>query len=91
MKARSKLCHAAAFVLVGWYLMVPPASYPKDGSFFIRADLPIRHWAQLDSFDTADKCEAALKQLSRDDVPIMAAKARSGRCIASDDPRLKEK
>lgn len=39
--------HAAAFALVGWYLMIPP------GKEFMA---PLGYWVQEVSFDTAKEC-----------------------------------
>jgi len=89
-----KLRHAAApaLALVGWYLMVPPLDNLKA---------PISAWEISASYDTAEQCsleqqrffDTATKQRS-----LNLGKLRAGneailhaQCIATDDPRLKEK
>lgn len=71
-----KLSHAAALALVGWYLMLPPVS--SDGR--IQKDAPLSDWYIFSSFDTKEACEKE-RQVS----------GVSAICVASDDPRLKEK
>lgn len=58
-----KLCHAAAFALVGWYLMLPPphTEYAQSGQILdVRADdeAPLSEWAIARSYDTAAQCMA---------------------------------
>lgn len=88
-----KLCHAAALVLVGWYLMMPPLNRNlPDG---VDTDAPLSRWVYLGSFDTASECnEFALRSASE----YKAAGDKESeilmfldRCIATDDPRLKKK
>jgi hypothetical protein len=61
--------HAAAFALVGWYLMVPPlvALEPVNGKcsqdFQTMLELQLSDWSVDDEFDTAKQCEVAKKQL----------------------------
>jgi hypothetical protein len=54
------LRHNAALALVGWYLMVPPASGSK---------LPISQWEQLGNFDKIDDCEDMQKFARAPDGP----------------------
>jgi hypothetical protein len=91
-----KLRHAAALVLVGWYLMVPPT---KDANQ-IDPSVRLPKWVVLRAFDTANACNEAQDQLryrvSRLNLQIPVASAVSeaaefSQCISSDDPRLKEK
>jgi len=94
---------AAALALVGWYLMLPPEQ-GGQGSF--NPSAPLREWFLAGSFDTPDACqqrqtkewarwfEAASKHertKERDKADMMSAWYNFGKCIASDDPRLKEK
>jgi hypothetical protein len=47
------LRNAAAFALVGRYLMIPPwASYGK-----FDADAPLSRWKQSNAYDSAAECE----------------------------------
>ena len=83
--------HAAALVLLGWYLMVPPST---DGgkSFDVRA--PLSRWSDMDSFDTARECKNALGREASQTakrfglLSVEALREGGSRCIASDDPRL---
>ena len=77
-----KLRHTAvALALLGWYLMTPP----QTKFWWIgpqRSDnaAPLSQWANVQSFDKAQLCEAAR----------MATQVQAGAmCIATDDPRLK--
>jgi hypothetical protein len=95
--------HAAALALVGWYLMVPPWNGPD--SFDEKA--PFNTWEQIDVYDSATDCSRyRVKDIEiiskssgllplRSDVGRDAKSVRNrlvaSRCIASDDPRLKEK
>jgi hypothetical protein len=68
---------AAALALwVGWYLMLPPVS--SDGR--IQKDARLSDWYIFSSFETKEACEKE-RQVS----------SGSAICVASDDPRLKEK
>ena len=91
-----KTRHAVALVLVDWYLMVPPT---KDGNH-IDPFVTLPKWVVLRAFDTATACDEAQDQLrdriSHLNLQIPGAPAASGaaefsQCIASHDPRLKEK
>jgi hypothetical protein len=68
--ARTKLsllmrtCHAAALMLVGWYLMVP-VRFPNPT---VNPCLPLSQWTIFESFDTAAKCERKLRRLSLEEV-----------------------
>jgi hypothetical protein len=85
--------HAAALALVGWYLLVPVG----DGS------QPFRDWSHVGSYDTAKECEdAQLEFVNGAKGPHFVQHGTMTRerviegftlseCIASDDPRLKEK
>jgi hypothetical protein len=86
----TRLSHAAALALVGWYLMLP---FARDGK---ERDIPISQWVHIDSFDTATECREggfhaidSAKRHSASADRITAATAFE--CIETDDPRLKEK
>lgn len=84
----TRLRHAAALALVGWYLMVPPSHHLLA---------PIADWAHFDSYDSATECRDAQMDLmikSKDPdskMHRMMEAIAASECIASDDPRLKEK
>jgi len=86
--------HAAALVLVGWVLMLPPFienHRPPE----VNLNAPLAKWSIDGSFHTAQDCESAklaneaydrkqkyIPSLPRDEEAI---------CISTDDPRLKGK
>jgi hypothetical protein len=92
MKSR----HATALALFGWYLMIPPGRSQQDSA--PDADAPFNEWSIQASFDTAVECEKERNKF-RSGVHIKAGQKLSSssmmlldmECIASDDPRLKEK
>ncbi len=99
-----KLAHAAALALAGWYLLMPPMG--KLGGDVLLYE-PLSQWAHEGAYDTAAACEAARASAITDaqkilDLPnqgpyIATVRQQqynataSEQCIASDDPRLKEK
>lgn len=99
---RKLLAHLAALALVGWYLMAPPLvriptttgpSSPTPASA-----APLSRWKQIGQFDRAKDCEQALAKeqaIYQGEPGFMkdpdALASTYARCIASDDPRLKEK
>lgn len=95
---RMTVRHAAALALAGWYLMVPPYSSGRTGIRF-DFDAPLINWQLARSFDSAEDCEAfkleALKVSTEQGIKrsrkITTSVWSVGDCIASDDPRLKEK
>jgi hypothetical protein len=89
------LRHAAALALVAWYLMVPP--YTRG------PNLPLSKWSIYHRYDTPDECRLARSSITagllQDPPPDFAQRfgnnfksifARA-QCVATDDPRLKEK
>ena len=89
--------HAAAFALVGWYLITPPWMYRSEDlsrpvaqrHYEPNPDAPYSHWRIQEGFDSAEKCASVRKSWSG------AVSAENNWfyavCIASDDPRLKGK
>ena len=98
------LRHAAVLALVGWYLMAPPFDRV---TLTFRKDVPVSEWDNLNAvhlhwegeFDSENECEEFKTQTVRsyllnpehqgDGVPYQ--EFMLGECIASNDPRLKEK
>src|ERR1700719_4424993 len=90
--------HAAALALVVWYLMEPPT---RGAPVEILNDAPLSQWEFEDQYDSKAECEQAIpsdkevdemmKQCSNGDCAVTVGRLMNGRCVASDDPRLKEK
>lgn len=93
--------HAAVLALAVWYLLVPPHRICAGCSHYFQPDRPnasLDKWEKVHTYDTATKCKEGLlwyqkkaggwKLLKRPRVPYIST---YGQCIASDDPRLKEK
>jgi hypothetical protein len=84
--------HAAAFALVGWYLMLPL----RKGTTVL-VDAPIASWKHVDSFDSASECRDAALDFGSRAKKLFGANGdyttvnqwNLYQCIASDDPRLK--
>ena len=83
-----KIGHAAALALVGWYLVTPPWQKGKN-AVEEKLDAPLSKWIQSHAFDSAAECEALREQVikAQKDAGISVT---AERCVASDDPRLKE-
>ena len=99
--------HQVAFLgLMGWYLMLPPASQ-RNGMPWPDNKAPISQWTIAKSFDRANSCEAELdshrkgfkqiyRKMSHNNPQsefwerFYVAAAGEATCIATDDPRLNE-
>ena len=96
--------HAAALVLVIiWYLMMPPPYSSKTNPH----TAPLREWTLFGRYDSAQECSdkrtkmirvqsmALLSDLAEGvsdaNRPSLSLDFKHAQCIASDDPRLKEK
>lgn len=93
--------HAVALALVGWCLMVPPpvlhTSPPVD------LDAPLSEWRLFSVHNSAAECErglVAFYKLAKTELVanpgderdrIQFYQLESSQCVATDDPRLKEK
>jgi hypothetical protein len=96
--------HAAALVLVGWYLMVPPTSY-EDREPRVLSDAPLSAWKVLGTYDSVAECQRARMAGTQKAKTVtqlhpgwsgsyQAAFVKSwleALCMPTDDPRLKEK
>ena len=87
-----KSMHAAALGLVGWYLMAPPPQTFKNGQYLGTA---LGKWTREATFETEVECN---REISRGCHPFQDGDRYEAMgslcfslCIASDDPRLKEK
>ena len=89
--------HAAAFALVGWYLMVPPMAGNHTNP-----SAPLGSWRMTTgSYDTAVECRKVLEDSTRDAIKALqdphvlpftreaSLQFLDGACVATDDPRLK--
>ena len=52
-------CRLFAFLLIGWYLMLPPAGQ-RNGMLWPDMDAPISKWTIAKSFDSAKACKEKL-------------------------------
>jgi hypothetical protein len=88
-----------AYAGQGWYLLLPPLDGTTRPAKF-DPHAPLRVWDHFASFDSARDCEAQIRESSvkyfeqADNHPspeTLRAMFRGawGRCIASDDPRLR--
>jgi hypothetical protein len=93
------LRHAAALALVGWYLMMPPPRTVGD-HFETNFYAPLSKWTMIRRFDLQPQCEAAreaYQQKPTGNLIIMLgateaqATTKASRCVADDDPLLKDK
>ncbi len=94
-----KLRHAAALVLVGWYLMVPPL---VNAPYKVDTDAPVLYWKVYRTFPSEQECEkfqlwAQAKYEKTSDAPLgtikkgtraFARQMTFAQCIASDDRNL---
>jgi hypothetical protein len=84
--------HAASLALVGWYLMAAPPQSFRDNQYH---EAPLGEWIHKGTFHSEFECKQKLsngchevggKGMLGFEGPLCWA-----RCVASDDPRLKEK
>jgi hypothetical protein len=84
--------HAAALVLVGWYLLAPPL-YKGE----VDEKAPLEEWTVLQSFGTVTECSqwlsVLLNKAARDPSTRTIVKHRllAASCMSTDDPRLKKR
>ena len=95
--ASMKFRHAAAFALVGWYLIAPPMGSvesirnPATGFYDAYSTRPFGAWDIEGSYDTAAACRAAIDQANRRVRQDCTECSAVAVCIAADDPRLDSK
>jgi len=96
------LRHAAALALVGWYLLMPPMPVEPSGLLGppdLRA--PLSKWDQEGEYDHVGDCQSEIFQIRNYSLDSKIKPKNRGaanaalailnaRCIATDDPRLKE-
>jgi|HubBroStandDraft_5_1064220.scaffolds.fasta_scaffold275618_2 hypothetical protein len=94
-----KLCRTAGLALAGWYLLYPPWSANKNA---IDPKLPLARWYEVGTFDSLSDCETqkakVLEDLDRHthnpDMNKVVAQLKlrpQARCVAADDPQLKDR
>ena len=80
--------HVAALALLGWYVIMPPASSPDP-------NVPLSQWKIVKKFESELECKEQEEfwHLYAKQPPNNYDWARNPRsyaqCVASDDPRLK--
>jgi hypothetical protein len=87
--------HAAALALIGWYLMIPSSTLPSGVAY----KKPLSKWLIVRAFDTADDCQDFLATFFEDSRQKQALNLLEpayrdymfAECVATDDPRLKQK
>ena len=84
-----------ALALVGWYLLIPPwAVMGSEMRPIPDPDALLSKWVNEGNFDSAGVCDHALSQFlnaaQRKPLPDRS-RANFAQCVATDDPRLKEK
>jgi len=100
----NRLRHAAALALAAWYLVGPPQ---KGGPADFDTHAPLSKWKVIESSDNIGACERERMELQtrwyesagNDQVGTKAAEKDAvmliwlddAKCVASDDPGLKEK
>ena len=99
--------HAAALALVGWYFIMPPTRTSPKGIVNMDIKAPLSRWQIVGRFDSTKDCNESPDQLrkmqretenpnispveNRNEEGAMNILLAKSQCIASDDPRLKEK
>ena len=99
-----RLRHTVAIALTGWYLMVPPtgrnlrvglaaplSQWRTVGSFNSAGDCESGKRKGLPLLEERIKEKAGKAGVAAQDSDVQQLAGLSLRCIASDDPRLKEK
>jgi hypothetical protein len=76
--AAMRLRYTAALALAVWYLMRPPLPHLNPHAFHADTAARLARWIIVGTFPTQKECEAQRAN-------------PWDQCIASDDPRLKEK
>jgi hypothetical protein len=87
-----KFRHAAALVLVGWYLLMAPTfRNPQTDSFTVDLNAPLSAWDLVSSYYSAADCESAERDLVDTARLYPNVIAFYSLCVPSDDPRLMER
>lgn len=85
--------HAAALMLLGWYLMIPPST--NDKQVLWDTEAPLARWRIMHAADTAKECEDYFADFYAHTLAGQPARqrlfVRYAQCVASNDPRLNQK
>ena len=84
------LRHAAAVVLVGWSLIMPPLSQDRQ---LVEKNAPLARWDTIGTYDSAAACSHELDKLTavlagNISYSVIQRRVLAGKCIAADDPRI---
>jgi hypothetical protein len=83
------LSHAAVLALIGWYLMVPPP--PNNDYEQLAPKAALSSWVEIDDFSTLRQCKNGIERALNENVSAeIMVDFGLLRCVASNDPRLKE-
>jgi hypothetical protein len=86
-------CHVAAFTLAIWYLVTPPALFSSQNGQEIA---PMAQWRKVQTFPSEQDCNRARPGWSKLDPTSGTYRSfppedfYDARCVAADDPRLKQ-
>ena len=87
-----KLHHFAVLVSIGWYLMIPPPM--SSDRAMVDLNAPLSKWRVFSPYATARECaqgQVKYAELTKTGDKLQHRQFIAAQCIASDDPRLKEK
>ena len=101
-KSAMKYRHAAALVLVGWYLLMPPLI---NAPYKVDTEAPLTSWKVYQTFNTAEECRKSLLSMQakyqhsataptgsiKRGTRAFALQVEFAQCVASDSPVLKRK
>jgi hypothetical protein len=86
-----KLRHAAALMLIGWYLMLPPFDRNRERD----PSAPISRWTIAERYDALAKCSKAQAQRLKHWVNLgdeqMVDEFGQSVCVPTDDSRLRSR
>ena len=83
-----KLRHAAALLLLGWYLLIPSPAMVEAR----RTGPPLSRWYHLGVYDTKDDCANMIAtKLAQQQNESERWRYSKAICVDSDDPRMKGK
>ena len=82
--------NAALIALIVWYLMIPPS--PQTDYEQLAPKAPLSSWEEIDDYSTLRQCKNGIERALDGDVSAeIMVDFRLFRCVASNDPRLRER